>query len=150
MQVFRLEGSSMLPIFKPGEISLVLPGGLAPGDCAVYLYRGRALLHRVVRVSAAGAWLADDAGRLEPHFVPLEDIKGKALGGFLAGGLPGRLYSALRRRIFALLRREVSAETSPSQSSVARGAAYTLSGLSRIALGPRPAGAGNPAGQDLG
>lgn len=98
MKAFRLEGSSMLPVFKPGEISLVLPGSLAPGDCAVYLYRGRTLLHRVLKVSHGGVWLGDDASRLEPHFVPLEDIKGKALGGFLAGGLPGRLYSALRRR----------------------------------------------------
>lgn len=98
MKAFRLEGSSMLPVFKPGEIALARPGRLAPGDCAVYQYRGRTLLHRVIKFSRGGAWLADDAGRLEPHFVPLEDIQGKALGGLLSGGLAGRFYSALRRR----------------------------------------------------
>lgn len=140
----------MLPVFKPGGLALARPGRLRPGDCAVYSYQGRTLLHRVLKVSSEGAWLADDAGRLAQHFVPWADIKGRALGGPLASGLPGRLYSALRRRIAVLLRREVPAETSTSRSSVARGGAYTLSGLSRVALGPRPAGAGNHAEQDLG
>lgn len=93
----------MLPVFKPGELALARPGKLRPGDCAVYSYRGRTLLHRVIKTSADGAWLADDAGRLEPHLVPWADIRGRALGGPLSRGLPGRVYSTLRRRFASFL-----------------------------------------------
>lgn len=103
----------MLPVFEPGGTAMARPGRLRPGDCAVYSYLGRTLLHRVLRTSPDGAWLADDAGRLAPHFVPWADIKGRALGGLLAGGLPGRLYSALRRRLSPLLRREAPAWRDP-------------------------------------
>jgi len=92
----------MLPVFKPGEVALARPGRLRPGDCAVYSWQGRTLLHRVLRTGSEGVWLADDAGRLAPHFVPWAAIKGRAFGGPLSGGLPGRLYSALRRRLFSL------------------------------------------------
>jgi len=98
VSAFRLEGSSMLPVFKPGEVALVRPLGLSAGDCAVYTYKGGTLLHRVMKVAGNGAWFCDDAGRLEPHFVPLEHIRGKALSRHpLAGGLRGRIYSGLRR-----------------------------------------------------
>ncbi len=103
---FRLEGSSMLPVFGPGEIAPVSAARPRPGDCAVYSYEGRTLLHRVTKVSVAGAWLADDAGRLEPHFVLWAEVRGRALGGFLAGGLPGRLYSFLRRGLAPLILRK--------------------------------------------
>ncbi len=101
----------MLPVFKPGEIAFVRPlgasqpcPGLFPGDCAVYLYEGRQLLHRVVKTVKDGAWLADDAGRLERHFVPWEDIRGKVLSrNPLAGGFCGYLYSGVRRCLSALL-----------------------------------------------
>ena len=110
---FRLEGSSMLPVFKPGELALVQPPAagtsaprLSPGDCAVYEYEGRNLLHRVLKTGPAGAWFADDAGRLEPHLVRWEQVRGKVLSGhFLAGGLPGRIYSLLRRSLSRLLPR---------------------------------------------
>lgn len=92
----------MLPVFKPGAIAPVSAARPRPGDCAVYCYKGRTLLHRVIKVSAQGAWLADDAGRLELHFVPWTDVRGRALGGLLAGGLSGRLYSALRRGLYKL------------------------------------------------
>jgi len=93
----------MLPVFRPGELALARPGPLRPGDCAVYSYRGRTLLHRVIKVSSDGAWLADDAGRLAPHLVPWADIKGRALGGPLSRGLAGRIYSSLRRRLSFLI-----------------------------------------------
>lgn len=99
---FRLEGSSMLPVFKPGGAVLAAPGRLRRGDCAVYNYKGSTLLHRVLDISAGGAVLGDDAGRLEPHFVPWCDIKGRALGGPLASGWLGFAYSSLRRRLFSL------------------------------------------------
>jgi hypothetical protein len=113
--VFRLEGSSMLPVFKPGELALVSKAGprcearpfLRPGDCAVYSYKGSTLLHRVTRTVSCGAWFSDDAGRLKPHFVPWEDIRGRALGRHpLAGGFRGLVYSKLRRVLrLSLIRR---------------------------------------------
>ena len=102
VSAFRLEGSSMKPVFKPGEVALVKPLSLSAGDCAVYSYKGRSLLHRVVKTEAAGAWLADDAGRIEPHLVPWENISGKVLSrNPLAGGLSGRLYSKIRRSFYS-------------------------------------------------
>jgi hypothetical protein len=105
MKAFRLKGSSMFPLFKEGGAALVGGGRPAAGDCAVYSYMGRTLLHRVVRTSASGAWLADDAGRLEPHFVPWARVRGRAHGGLLAGGLPGLAYCKARRVLSALLLR---------------------------------------------
>jgi len=104
VSAFRLEGSSMLPFFKAGDLALVSASGCRPGDCAVYSYGGRTLLHRVLKTAPEGVWLADDAGRLEPHLVPWGDIKGRAMSrNPLAGGFLGRIYSGLRRglsRIF--------------------------------------------------
>ena len=104
VSAFRLEGSSMLPVFRPGEVALVRALDLSAGDCAVYSYEGVTLLHRVMKIGENGAWFCDDAGHLEPHFVPLENICGKALSrNPLAGGLCGHLYSRLRRSLAALL-----------------------------------------------
>lgn len=101
-RVFRLEGTSMLPVFKAGGTAVISPSRPRPGDCAVYLYAGRQLLHRVLRTDAGGAWLADDAGRLDPHFAPWDDVRGRALGGPLSSGLPGLVYSRVRRAVFRL------------------------------------------------
>ncbi|HBB66901.1 MAG: hypothetical protein A2X28_04770 [Elusimicrobia bacterium GWA2_56_46] len=117
---FRLEGSSMSPVFKSGEVVLVsslssqsssliphpsslpIPPSLilSSGDCAVYSYNGTTLLHRVIKTASDGVWLADDAGRLAPHFVLLERIRGRVLSrNPFAGGICGRIYSAIRRRL---------------------------------------------------
>ncbi|MBI5744314.1 MAG: hypothetical protein HY952_07180 [Elusimicrobia bacterium] len=90
----------MLPIFKAGGTTLLSPSRPLPGDCAVYSYEGRLLLHRVLRTDSGGAWLADDAGRIEEHFVPWDDVRGRALGGPLSSGLPGLVYSRVRRAVF--------------------------------------------------
>lgn len=105
MRAFRLKGSSMFPVFRAGGAALVDGARPAPGDCAVYSYMGSTLLHRVVAASPSGAWLADDAGRLEPHFVPWAKVRGRAHGGLLAGGLPGLAYCKARRALSALLLR---------------------------------------------
>jgi len=98
MKAFRLEGSSMLPVFRPGQAVTVSPERPRPGDCVVYSYLGRVLLHRVTAVSETGATLADDAGRLEPHLVPWGDVQGRVLSGHpLAAGAPGLIYSRTRR-----------------------------------------------------
>lgn len=100
---FRLEGSSMLPLFKPGQYAIVLSARPEAGDCAVYEYEGRILLHRVIKTGPEGVWFADDAGRLEPHLVAWEKVRGKVSSGHpLAGGLCGRLYSGIRRAISPL------------------------------------------------
>lgn len=101
---FILKGSSMLPVFKPGEAALVCGERPAPGDCAVYSYGGSTLLHRVLKAGVYGAWLADDAGRLEPHLVRWSDIRGRVLDArLLAGGRAGLLYSRCRRAFSRLL-----------------------------------------------
>ncbi|MDA8132415.1 MAG: S24/S26 family peptidase [Elusimicrobia bacterium] len=100
---FSLEGSSMLPVFRPGELVLLNDAKPGPGDCAVYLFNGARLLHRVLAVTGKGAWLADDAGRLERHFVQFGDIIGTAVsGGTLSRGRVGLAYS-ISRRIFSRL-----------------------------------------------
>jgi hypothetical protein len=102
MMAFRLKGSSMFPVFRDGQAALVSNKHPKSGDCAVYNYMGRTLLHRVLKTSVAGAWIGDDAGRLEPHFVPWARIRGRALGGPLSGGLTGLAYSRLRRALSSL------------------------------------------------
>lgn len=105
MKAFKLEGSSMLPLFRDGDIVLVRPLGsdpsafrFSPGDCAVYDLDGRRLLHRVVGREAGGLLFSDDAGRLEPHFAGWETIEGKVVSGNpLKNGRIGLAYSKLRR-----------------------------------------------------
>lgn len=106
MKAYLTEGSSMLPVFKAGEIVLVSPERPRPGDCAVYAYLGRSLLHRAVSVSEAGGVFCDDAGRLEPHLVPWAAVSGRALSpNPLASGLTGLAYHKLRRAVSRLFLR---------------------------------------------
>jgi len=108
-EAFQLQGSSMHPVFKPGQVVLVdaiaQPSpGLKKGDCAVYSYRGRTLLHRVVKAGPCGVWFADDAGRIAPHLVGWELVQGRVVdGNFLSHGLCGLLYSKLRRSVSRVL-----------------------------------------------
>lgn len=106
---YRLEGSSMSPLFRPGGIAFIEPvrPGVSPraGDCAVYEYNGRVLLHRVVGTDRAGVRFADDAGLLDVHSVPWRDVRGKVISGNpLANGLPGLLYSKARSLLGRFLR----------------------------------------------
>jgi len=104
---FRLEGSSMFPLFRPGALVLVqaVSRGLSAGDCCVYEFEGRTLLHRVVGTGPGGAWLADDAGRISPHFVPWSGVRGKVLSKDpFVSGVPGRIYSTVRRAIAGFLK----------------------------------------------
>ena len=110
-EAFRLEGSSMHPVFKPGQMVLITDvsseaaaAGLKKGDCAVYSYKGRTLLHRVVKAGPCGVWFADDAGRIAPHLVGWELVQGRVVdGNFLSHGLCGLLYSKLRRSVSRVL-----------------------------------------------
>jgi hypothetical protein len=105
-EAFRLEGSSMHPVFKPGQVVLVQPlrpsssAILSSGDCAVYSYKGRTLLHRVVKAGPGGVWFSDDSGRIAPHLVGWELVRGRVVGGnFLSRGFCGLVYSRLRRTV---------------------------------------------------
>ncbi len=97
----------MRPVFEPGQVVLVdairpepSAVGLKKGDCAVYSYQGRTLLHRVVRAGPGGVWFADDAGRIAPHLVGWELVRGRVVGGnFLSRGFCGLVYSGLRRAV---------------------------------------------------
>jgi hypothetical protein len=107
---FRLEGSSMRPLFKPGQVALVSDAGRGPhsglkaGDCAVYELGDKVLLHRVTGLAHEGAWFADDAGRLVPHLVPFKMIRGRVLSrNPLTRGLCGLAYCRLRRALSKLV-----------------------------------------------
>ena len=97
----------MHPVFQPGQVVLVAvishkpsSTGLKKGDCAVYSYRGRTLLHRVVKAGPGGVWFSDDAGRIAPHLVGWELVRGRVVGGnLLSRGLCGLVYSRLRRTV---------------------------------------------------
>ena len=110
LKAIRLEGSSMLPLFRAGEIVLVEPllfpdpQALIPqpfpaaGDCVVYNYEGRSLLHRIISANASGALVADDAGRLAPHRVPWSEVSGRVISGNpLKKGLAGLAYNSVRK-----------------------------------------------------
>jgi hypothetical protein len=111
MEAFKLEGTSMRPLFKAGETVLVAPFILHPlsfvlhrGDCAVYEFEGQKLMHRAVHVTGEGVWFADDAGCIEPHQVPWSAVRGKVLSrNPFASGLPGFLYSRARTLAAKLL-----------------------------------------------
>jgi len=102
IQAIKLEGTSMYPLFKAGEIALVETpaAGCRAGDCVVYDLEGRRLLHRVVAADAAGALVRDDAGRLAPHRVPWAAVSGRVVSrNPLKKGLAGLVYSAARKFI---------------------------------------------------
>jgi hypothetical protein len=100
----------MLPLFKAGDVALIessildLKSEILPGDCAVYEFEGRKLLHRVVKTDAGGAWFSDDAGRINSHYVPWTSVTGRVVDrNPLAGGLAGFYYSKCKRAAFSLL-----------------------------------------------
>jgi len=108
VKAVKLEGSSMCPLFRAGDIALVSltpcaavpPFGLAPGDCVVYRYEGRRLLHRVLAVDGFGLLVADDSGRIAAHHVAWQDIEGRVLSrNPLKKGFTGLLYSNLKRTL---------------------------------------------------
>jgi signal peptidase I len=110
IKAVKLEGSSMLPLFKPGEIVLIEDNSgdtqgtgrkLCPGDCVVYSFEGRNLLHRVIAVDDSGPLISDDAGLIPPHKVPWRNIAGRVMtGNPLKKGICGLIcskFSKLRR-----------------------------------------------------
>lgn len=108
VKAVKLEGSSMRPLFKEGEIALVsltprppvAPFGITPGDCVVYQYEGRRLLHRVLAVNGFGPLVADDAGRIAAHHVAWREVEGRVISrNPLKKGFTGLLYSNIKRTL---------------------------------------------------
>jgi hypothetical protein len=98
IRAVKLEGSSMRPLFDEGEVVLVEDRRPAAGDCALYSYKGRRLLHRAFAVNENGLFISDDAGCLEPHLVPWTDVEGRVKSSNpLKNGFFGLLYFRLRR-----------------------------------------------------
>ncbi len=109
IRAVRLEGTSMLPVFRAGDLALLdarFSGrDLVRGDCAAYETGGRTLLHRVTGTDADGVWFSDDAALLERHHAPWRAIRGKVLGGGpFSRGLPGFLYFTARTAALRALR----------------------------------------------
>ncbi|MBI4656802.1 MAG: S24/S26 family peptidase [Elusimicrobia bacterium] len=111
IKAIKLEGASMFPLFKDKDVVFVSEVRsqmsdirYKKGDCVVYNFEGKKLLHRVTGIENDGAWISDDAGIIEPHFVKWEDIEGKVLSkNPFVSGIPGMLYSKIRK-IYAQFR----------------------------------------------
>lgn len=90
VKAFRLEGSSMRPLFREGETALVRRGRLRRGDCAVYLAGGRKLLHRVAGFAGERVVLRDDGWEMPAHAVHPRQILGRVVSANpLKSGWPG-------------------------------------------------------------
>jgi signal peptidase I len=108
LKAFRLEGSSMRPLFRAGDTALVVPSRLGRGDCAVYRAGGRALLHRVAGFAGDRVVLRDDGWEMPPHAVHPRHILGRVVSrNPLKSGLPGYAWF-LARGLLKWLRKNPS------------------------------------------
>lgn len=97
----------MSPLFNAGEIALLetSAAGCRPGDCLMYNYEGRRLLHRVIAVYEAGPLLSDDSGHIAPHRIAWRDVEGRVVTrNPLKKGFSGLVYSAARKILSVLFR----------------------------------------------
>lgn len=71
--------------------------GLSPGDCVVYNFGGRNLLHRIIKIDSNGVWIQDDGEVISAHFVKWQDIRGRVISkNPLKNGFPGSIYFNLK------------------------------------------------------
>ena len=111
---FRAMGTSMLPGIRPGDVLYVERApisGLAPGDIAVYLRRGRIVAHRVVQVArqpTAAVITRGDALSCDDPPVHPGELLGRVTS-IVPGprAVPGirRAAAGVRRRLAAIFRR---------------------------------------------
>lgn len=93
IKAIKVCGTSMSPFFKDGDIILYEKKELKDilkGDCVVYLYRGRILLHRVIDKFRDNLVISNDDD-LDEHIVPFKDVLGKVCGTNFKEGLCGYL-----------------------------------------------------------
>jgi hypothetical protein len=104
----RTEGGSMRPLFRDGELVAVIPAEPAViniGDCVVYQWEDRILLHRVWQKKSSSVVITDDVGLTRLHLVPYEQVTYKVIGkGMLGTGIIGLCYSLFIRVLFSALR----------------------------------------------
>ncbi|MCG2725755.1 MAG: S24/S26 family peptidase [Elusimicrobia bacterium] len=109
IKAIKVEGSSMSPVFKNGDIVLIKKRPEArsqksdfkefrKGDCAVYNFEGQNLLHRVIKITANGLWFQDDGQSIPSHFIKWENILGKVVSkNPLKNGCSGFMYFKLKK-----------------------------------------------------
>jgi signal peptidase I len=97
----KVEGSSMKPLFYAGDtvlVKAVAEKEIRKGDCVVYNFEGRNLLHRVIKIDVNGVWICDDGQVMALHFVKWIDIRGRVQSSnLLKNGFPGFIYFNLKR-----------------------------------------------------
>ncbi len=89
----------MRPLFKEGDFVLVkqIYPFHSVGDCIVYNYQGKTLLHRVIGVQDGGVFVQDDGQIADKHFVPSKNIIGKVISSNpLKRGVLGYFYFKLK------------------------------------------------------
>lgn len=97
----------MRPLLKEGKLVRVAPcapSAFKLGDCVVYDWEGKTLLHRIWWRNARGFWLKDDVGLMKAHFVTREQVLGKAKLAFWREGLFGLASSLATNCLFSAKR----------------------------------------------
>ena len=112
----KVEGSSMKPLFNDGDIVLIKKRPevrsqksdfkeFRKGDCLVYNFDGRNLLHRVIKIAENGIWIQDDGQVMTLHFVKWRDIRGRVQSSNpFKNGFPGFMYFNLKKIYRNILR----------------------------------------------
>ncbi len=100
----KTEGDSMRPLIRGGEMVEAAPfcsGSVRSGDCVVYQWEDRTLLHRVWWKSKNCFFIKDDAALMRIHPVLSNQILFKVISkGILSKGLIGLCYSILINGVF--------------------------------------------------
>jgi len=108
MNFIKLNGTSMLPLFKSGDIVLytkVNKKDICIGDCIVYNYKGNKLLHRVID-KFGDCFIVSNDDDMDEHIISFEDIIGKVYtNNLLKKGFSGFIYHKLSKIIRKCARR---------------------------------------------
>jgi len=104
MNSVKVNGTSMSPLFKNGDIVLynkVNKKDIGRGDCIIYNYKGSKLLHRVIDKFGDCFILSNDDD-MDEHIISFEDIIGKVYtNNLLKKGFSGFIY----HKLFKIIRK---------------------------------------------
>jgi len=108
MNSIKLNGTSMFPLFKDGDIILyakINKKDINIGDCVIYYYKENRLLHRVIDKFGDCFILSNDDD-IEEHIVSFKDIIGKVYtNNLFKKGFSGFIYHKLSKIIRKCARR---------------------------------------------